>query len=214
MEAMNIYVKGDPKAQPRAKGRLINSRFGKSFIQMYTPSVANEWKRAVTRAVESAWSVYTPDPRTGSRGPGVLKESLDGPLHLDLTFYLPRPQYLEGWKHTRDAIAHVGKPDFDNLSKAVADAMSESGIWKDDAQVCSWSGSKWYSAVGGASGCRIVVEVLTVETPTLFAAEAAETHKRVPTIRELIAKHQIPLPSESDSQLEIDRMTGKRISME
>ena len=46
------------------------------------------------------------------------------------------------------------------------------------------------------------------------AQKGAKRGKRVPTIRELIAKHQIPLPSESDSQLEIDRMTGKRISME
>jgi Holliday junction resolvase RusA-like endonuclease len=57
-----------------------------------------------------------------------------------------------------DYIPHTVKPDTDNLLKAVMDAMTEAGVWTDDALVYSTKSEKWYASEGEC-GARIKVEV-------------------------------------------------------
>jgi Holliday junction resolvase RusA-like endonuclease len=54
---------------------------------------------------------------------------------------------------------HTSKPDSDNLMKAVMDAMTTAGVWKDDALVYGHFTEKWYSRA--PSGARIIVKVRT-----------------------------------------------------
>jgi Holliday junction resolvase RusA-like endonuclease len=196
---LNIFVRGLPKAQPRARhagmamvwvwregreklttkpvegDRLVYGRKLQVSNHVYNPDTADVWKAAIVRAVHAAWSVYTPDPITGHKGAGKLREPLDEPLVCDLTFYFPRPKYMleKPFVYGADAIPYEVKPDTDNLDKAVKDAMTEADVWADDCRVYSGETSKWYSCIGGAPGVRIELETLARKpVETLFTAEA------------------------------------------
>jgi Holliday junction resolvase RusA-like endonuclease len=51
---------------------------------------------------------------------------------------------------------HTKKPDADNLLKAVMDALTDAGIWQDDALVFRTEAAKWYAS--DETGARIVIE--------------------------------------------------------
>ena len=63
-------------------------------------------------------------------------------FELSVTFYFKRPKRLKEGQTVRKGT----KPDLDNLIKTVKDAITRSGIWKDDSQVVSLRASKFYCA--------------------------------------------------------------------
>jgi len=55
---------------------------------------------------------------------------MEGPVHLDVTFFLPRP------KTAPKRITEPAKlPDLSKLVRALEDALTSAGVWRDDAQV-------------------------------------------------------------------------------
>lgn len=69
-------------------------------------------------------------------------EPLDGPLLVDVTFWMPRPQ--------RPKFHHPAvKPDADKLCRALGDSMTDSGLIKDDARITTWHARKRYSDTPG-----------------------------------------------------------------
>jgi Holliday junction resolvase RusA-like endonuclease len=54
-------------------------------------------------------------------------------------------------------IPHTAKPDSDNALKAVMDCMTQLGMWRDDALVCSTIVEKFYAAKAQAPGAVIQV---------------------------------------------------------
>ena len=71
------------------------------------------------------------------------KPALEGPVHLILSFYMPRPKSAP-----QSIVWHRTRPDIDNLAKAVMDAMTTAGWWLDDGQVAVLEASKQYIAEG------------------------------------------------------------------
>jgi Holliday junction resolvase RusA-like endonuclease len=69
---------------------------------------------------------------------------LDGPLRLGLIFALPRPKshYRTGRnaRQLRDSAPAypTGTPDLSKLLRATEDALTDAGIWHDDAQVVGY----------------------------------------------------------------------------
>lgn len=129
MPTVTLNVSGIPAAQPR-------QRFARrgNFVHTYTPYTADGWKAAVeAEAIKSGVKI----------GKGV-------PVMLSIIFAMPRPKSRAG------QINHIVKPDIDNLAKAVMDALSDSGIWHDDAQVCRLYARKDY--LGDKSGAVINLE--------------------------------------------------------
>ena len=55
---------------------------------------------------------------------------MEGPIHLDATFYLPRPK---SWP--KRITEHTRTPDRDKLLRALCDALTAAGAWHDDSQV-------------------------------------------------------------------------------
>ncbi len=55
--------------------------------------------------------------------------------------------------------SHTGRPDRDNLDKAVLDAM-KGLIFRDDAQVCAGTIEKWIAAGDEQPHVTIVIEEL------------------------------------------------------
>ena len=69
-------------------------------------------------------------------------EPYDGPLAVDVTFWMPRPQRP---KYSLPAV----KPDADKLCRALGDAMTASGLITDDARITTWHARKRYGDTPG-----------------------------------------------------------------
>lgn len=75
----------------------------------------------------------------------------DGPLHLCMTFWMPRPASArkgEVWAWKR--------PDLDKLERAVFDALTLSGLILDDARIVSVTKGKPY-AIDRAPGVEVTI---------------------------------------------------------
>ena len=55
---------------------------------------------------------------------------------------------------------HTSKPDYDNIAKAITDALTKAGIWADDAQVAIGSVVKRYVGDGEQPRAEISIEEL------------------------------------------------------
>lgn len=141
---VSIVVEGEPKAQPRVKA----ARRG-TFIHIYTPGGAKEWKKAVQHA-----ALQEQLERRMAR--------LDCPLRVDMYFRMPRPKahFLRGVLRSTAPSWHVKKPDKDNLEKAVMDALTDAGIWRDDSAVCAGYVEKVYHRAKESIGCTIFIKTL------------------------------------------------------
>lgn len=147
---MNIsfFAAGDPKGQPRPRAF---SRGG--HARVFDPGTAEGWKSAVALAAK----------------PHLPPEPIAAPVFVTMDFFFARPKshFRTGKRagELRDGAPdlYTSKPDVDNLAKAVLDAMTTIGFWRDDAQVWNLSVSKNYvgeSYVGyGRPGVQVSVIV-------------------------------------------------------
>lgn len=135
---IQFYAAGIPKGQPRPKAF---SRGGRASV--YDPGTAEGWKGQVAIAAKD----HKP------------AEPLITPLCLHLEFYMPRPKahFLRNNLRGTAPIYHIGKPDSDNLAKAVMDALSQLNFWRDDALVCHLIIRKVYD-YGRGPGCIITIK--------------------------------------------------------
>lgn len=148
---LDVRAVGEPKGQPRPRAF---SRGGKAAV--YDPATAEGWKSCVATALKDF------------EGRG-----LDAALMLALTFHMPRPKgHFSASKSRLGQLlaAFVGtlftkKPDADNLAKAVMDALTAIGVWRDDDQITDLIVRKRYTAPGTAAGCRIQIYELTETIP-------------------------------------------------
>ena len=124
-----LVILGDPKAQGRPRARNAGR-----FIQIYDDPKSKKAKDSMITVIQEK----APD------------ELLDGPLRVDLKFYLPRPQGHYGTGKKSGVLKmsaptmHTKKPDIDNLRKLVMDAMTHV-YWRDDSLVCEGETIKQYS---------------------------------------------------------------------
>ena len=136
MKTISFIVFGDPKGQPRPRAF---SRGG--MTRMYDPGTAEGWKGLIAAAAQP----HKPDAQ------------IEGPIHVSLLFRFNRPKSHSGTKGIKPTAPeyHTGKPDADNLAKAVLDCITQLGFWKDDAQVSALDIRKKYS--NGAPFCQITI---------------------------------------------------------
>jgi len=78
---------------------------------------------------------------------------LAGAVHLVLEFVLPRPTSTP----KRRTPAAVKRPDLDKLIRAVLDAVTSAGVWRDDSQVVQLDVRKRIAEADETTGCRIVI---------------------------------------------------------
>lgn len=148
-----INVCGIPKGQPRPKAF---SRGG--HARVYDPGTAEGWKGLVALAARPAKD----DPASGPM-------PMLGPLKVTMAFRMPRPAAHFGRRggapYLKDGapLWHTSTPDADNLAKAVMDALTQLGFWRDDAQVAVLKVSKVYSDL---SGVMIAITPLGQAQPT------------------------------------------------
>jgi Holliday junction resolvase RusA-like endonuclease len=118
-----------PMARPRVTARGT-----------YTPKRCRDYKTAVAIAAKAAM-----------RG----KKPLEGAVHIILQFTFLIPKSWPKVKRLNGGlVGHTSRPDWDNLSKSVTDALIGI-VYNDDSQIVSASVEKRY---GDDEGVRVVVE--------------------------------------------------------
>ena len=149
-DPISFFVYGEPKGQPRP--RAFARRMGNKFVaRVFESGTAEAWKGAI--AAEAA--KHKP------------ANPIAGPVSLRINFHMPRPKgHFVASKPERGLkpgapCRHIGKPDADNLAKAVMDALTQCGwFWIDDAQVAVLTVVKSYAECAGCVGaCLEVGEV-------------------------------------------------------
>lgn len=122
-EVIQLVVNVKPIAQPR---HSVSTRGG--FVKHYIPKThpVHAYREAIVQAAKTIQQ----------KGP------IEGPVRLECVFCFKRSgRKRVGWR--------IARPDLDNLEKAVMDALTEAGIWLDDAQVAEKASGK----VDGNSDC-------------------------------------------------------------
>ena len=119
---------------------------------MYTPSGIVAYQRQVQAAARS----HLPEAVWG------------GPVRLTLSVYFERPQRLLRRVSPTRSVPHTGKPDIDNVVKAVMDALTKCELWNDDAQVCQLEIRKQYVPKDGRPGVLVVARHLDENEPITF----------------------------------------------
>lgn len=91
------------------------------------------WRQAIVDQVDS---LVTPL--------GLRRPLFDGPLSVGFYFTLPKP----GSAPKRRTTWPCRKPDGSKLQRSTEDALTDSGVWKDDARVVDWHGRKFFPGEG------------------------------------------------------------------
>ena len=141
MNELRITVEGIPKGQPRVRACIRGRHAG-----VYDPGTADEWKACVRGAATDA---------AMNRGP-----ILDA-VALHVVFRMPRPKaHLDKDGDVRRGFMfapHAQKPDIENLIKAVMDALTNVGVWRDDAQVNRLTVDRVWCPRHARPGCDITL---------------------------------------------------------
>ena len=137
--AISFEVPGVP--QPQGSTKAFKHRTSGRVVVTSDNARLRPWRDAV------CWHARQ---TLAGRGPLV------GPISVALEFRFVRPAGHFGKRGLRPAAPreHVVRPDLDKLARSTLDALSEAGIWRDDAQVVWVRAQKGY---GEAPGVRIVV---------------------------------------------------------
>lgn len=152
---LTFQVLGIPKGQPRVKAFKRGAHAG-----VYDPGTADEWKLYVRAGFIKAFAEIN-EP---------VVPPFSGPVAVTLNFYLPRPKAhfrANGDLKPTAPIYHTGRPDLDNLVKAVLDALTNAGAWADDGIVALVSAGKGY---GVQPGCEVKIEPLPNRITTAMEA--------------------------------------------
>jgi Holliday junction resolvase RusA-like endonuclease len=134
--ALAFTVYGTPQPAGSKRGFARGSR----VVIVDANAKSRPWKALVTDAAIEAM-------QTTDRQSRILEQAplLDGPLRLELDFYVPRPKGHYGVKGVRPSAPDFPavKPDVLKLARAVEDALSGI-VYRDDAQIVTEWLSKRY----------------------------------------------------------------------
>lgn len=159
---LRVFVEGPAKAQPRPRATTFRAKNGKRKARLYDDGTAAEWRSLVSFEI----------------GDRVPRRPYQGALALRLNFHFTRPKrhFKKGALREDAPREHAQKPDVDNLAKAVMDELTESGFWRDDAQIAylvvqrSWAKAR--------EGCEIIlarfVEEASADCPQAGSTEAGD----------------------------------------
>lgn len=162
IDPIAIELPGPVRGKGRHRSRIAKARDGRPFIANYAD--------AATRSYEGMLRTAAADAMDG-------RPLLDGPVLVKIVAAFAVPG---SWSKRKRADALAGvirptvKPDGDNIMKC-CDALNGI-VWRDDAQVVTWTGRKVYGERPG-----LFIEVIPIvpeparvpaqPEPRLFATE-------------------------------------------
>lgn len=138
MTAVATELVIDVAGEPCPQGSMIPvTRNGRTVLVPDNSAGLKRWRRAIVKAAKARVA------RTGWLW-------MDGPVEVDLTFWLTRPETAKN-----RARPYV-RPDLDKLVRAVFDSLTEAGcVWSDDSRAVTVTAGKYYAQQ--TTGVRITV---------------------------------------------------------
>ena len=136
-----FFVPGTAKGKARPRAVALGKH-----ARVYPGGADLEWKASIRLAMTCR----------------IPQEQLTGPVELSLEFQVQRPKSHYGAKGLKPSapLYCTAKPDLDNSAGAVMDAITEAGLWRDDALVVTLRAQKRYVVDGEIPGVWIEVEEL------------------------------------------------------
>jgi crossover junction endodeoxyribonuclease RusA len=140
------------------------------------------WKRAVitnTDPKAKAWQQLVSEAATQALSRSSLQPFADGPVLLDVWFFLPRPKKFLTKKYAPVDVPLITTPDVDKLARVVVDALTRV-VYPDDSRVIDLYVHKRYCAAGELPRAVITVRAVSFQlpapihhpdAPTLFGEE-------------------------------------------
>lgn len=134
---MSFFVPGQPRPQG-SKRWLPNGAMKEAGEKNLRP-----WRSAVTYEAQAEM-----------RKVGLSK--IEGPVFVIVDFHFSRPKSHFGTGRNAGVLKtaapffYRSQPDIDKLERAVLDAMTDAGVWSDDAQVATLHATKVYADLPGA----------------------------------------------------------------
>jgi Holliday junction resolvase RusA-like endonuclease len=156
LETFTFTVPGEPVAQARHRDARVPSRGGGYRTIRYTPEAVTIYRDRVLRCARQA--------------SGFPSQPWPGHVRLTLDAFWPRPKYMLAAKYPPSPIPKDTKPDIDNLTKAILDALTPPRLKRrtgnktiddilrkeriaghlvlDDGQVHIDRADRWYAGIG------------------------------------------------------------------
>ena len=139
MAEVSFTVYGTPA--PQGSKRAFVGKSGRAHVIESSHDRVKSWRQAVIDQVRSDGWILPPFPHIG-------------PLEVEMTFDLKRPKghYRTGKNAhlLRDSAPAypAGTPDLSKLARSTEDALTEAGLWADDAQVVRYTvlAKRWADA--------------------------------------------------------------------
>lgn len=126
---IRFTVPGQPQGKGRAKAARRKAKGGGEYVALITPEKTVAYEGLIAYAAQQAMNG---------------DELIDRPVYLTVQAFFAFPKAMSGKKKAaRDVHWHTGRPDTDNIVKAVGDALN-GVVWRDDTQVALVKASKQY----------------------------------------------------------------------
>lgn len=145
MTVLSFTVRGTPAPQGSKRVGTAGGKAGGRAVLVENSKRVRPWREAVKEAARAAIDERRAD------GDWVLSNA---PVGLEVYFRFPRPKghygtgrnagKLRASAPLRPAVA----PDLSKLIRSTEDALTEAGVWRDDALVVSVVAGKFYSEDG------------------------------------------------------------------
>lgn len=133
---VEFEVAGLPIPQGSKKAFVVGKR---AVVVDVNKDALRAWRDAVAAAAAAAYEG---------------RPTLDEPVALEVIFRLPRPASVSPEVRLLPSVA----PDLDKLQRAVFDALTKSGVIRDDSRVVRVGATKFYGLPGVAVRVSRVVE--------------------------------------------------------
>jgi crossover junction endodeoxyribonuclease RusA len=131
------FVAGKPAPQGSKKA-LHHKQSGK-IVTMESSKAVKPWRESIRHALLD--------------DQGLPRATFTGAVLVELRFVMPRPASTP----KRSTPPAVKRPDIDKLARAVLDAVSSAGVWKDDSQVTQLSAMKRLADLDETAGLHIAI---------------------------------------------------------
>lgn len=138
MSEFNAIIHQTPLGKGRPRATVQGGR-----ARVYTPTATADWEHFAALELRAAYvDACAPEPAN----------YMTGPLGCEIVAVFPRTAELlrkvrGEYKYPTWRLPHAVKPDADNISKAVCDAIEKAGIILDDKQFSLLTVSKHYAMI-------------------------------------------------------------------